>query len=142
MTAFALHLPEQRSLSRWTLAGLAILFAHVAIVAAIALWYARQPVDPNIIPAIAVTLAPVEASSPEMQNQDIAVGPTMQQAEEVPKEVPKDEKPVEKLDVPPPPPQPQAEVTLPREEPKPVETPKPEVQPPAPETRAPPKTER
>jgi protein TonB len=111
-------------------------------VAAVALWYARAPVEPNIIPAIAVSLAPVEASSPEMQNQDIAVGPTMQQAEEVPKEVPKDEKPVEKLDVPPPPPQPQAEVTLPREEPKPVETPKPEVQPPAPETRAPPKTER
>ena len=140
MTAFALHLPEERSLSRWTLAALAILFAHVAIVAAIALWYARQPVEPNIIPAIAVTLAPVEASSPEMQNQDIAVGPTMQQAEEVPKEVLKEEKPVEKLELPPPP-QPQAEVTLPREEPKQVEKPKPEVQPPAPETRAPPKTE-
>jgi protein TonB len=140
MTAFALHLPEQRSLSRWTLAGLAILFAHVAIVAAIALWYARQPVDPNIIPAIAVTLAPVEASSPEMQNQDIAVGPTMQQAEEVPKEVLKEEKPVEKVEQLPP--QPQAEVTLPREEPKQVEKPKPEAQPPAPETRAPPKTER
>jgi periplasmic protein TonB len=140
MTAFALHLPEQRSLSRWTLAGLAILFAHVAIVAAIALWYARQPVEPNIIPAIAVTLAPVEASSPEMQNQDIAVGPTMQQAEEAPKEVLKEEKPVEKMEQLPP--QPQAEVTLPREEPKQVEKPKPEAQPPAPETRAPPKTER
>ena len=140
MTAFALHLPEERSLSRWTLAGLAILFAHVGLVAAVALWYAREPVEPNIIPAIAVTLAPVEASSPEMQNQDIAVGPTMQQAEEVPKEVLEEDKPVEKLELPPS--QPQAEVTLPREEPKQVEKPKQEVQPPAPETRAPPKSER
>jgi len=140
MTAFALHLPQRRGLSRWSLAALAMLSAHAALVAAIVLWYARQPVEPNIIPAIAVTLAPVEASSPEMQNQDIAVGPTMQQAEEVPKEVLKEEKPVEKLEQLPP--QPQAEVTLPREEPKPVEKPKPEAQPPAPETRAPPKTER
>jgi protein TonB len=141
MTAFALHLPEERSLSRWVLAALAILLAHAAIAAAIALWYAREPVEPNIIPAIAVTLAPAEASSPELQNQDIAIGPTMQQAEEVPKEVPKEEKPVEKLDLPPSP-SAQAEVTLPREEPKPIEKPKPEVQPPAPETRALPKTER
>src|SRR5262249_39002221 len=135
MTAFALHLPEERSLSRWTLAALAILFAHVAVVATIALWHARHPIEPNIIPAISVSLAPVDASSPEMQNQDIAVGPTMQQAEEVPKAVLKEEKPVEKVE--PPSPQPQAEVTLPREEPKQVEKPKPEVQPPAPETRAP-----
>ena len=140
MNALALHLPEERSLSRWMLAGLAILLAHAAIVAAVVLWYARQPVQPNIIPAIAVSLAPVKASSPEIQNQDIAIGPAMQQAEEVPKEQPKEEKPTEKLQEPPPP-QPQAEVTLPREEPKQVEKPKAAVQPPAPETRAPPKTE-
>jgi len=139
MTAFALHLPEERSLSRWTLAGLLILLAHAALVAAIALWYARERSEPNIIPAIAVTLAPVEASSPETQNQDIAVGPTMQQAEEVPKEVLKEENPIEKLELAP---QPQAEVTLPREEPKQEDKPKAEVQPPAPETRAPPKAER
>jgi periplasmic protein TonB len=139
MTALALHLPEERSLSRWTVAALAILFAHVAVVATIALWNARHPLEPNIIPAISVSLAPVDASSPEIQNQDIAVGPTMQQAEEVPKEQPKEEKPVEKSE--PLPPQPQAEVTLPREEPKEIEK-KAEVQPPAPETRAPPKTER
>jgi protein TonB len=41
----------------------------------------------------------------------------------------------------PPPPQRQAEVTLPQETPKQVEQPRPEPQPPAPETRAPPKTE-
>jgi len=140
MNARALHLPEDRGLSRWTLAALSILMAHAAIVAAIALWYSRRPVEPNIIPAISVTLAPVDASSPEIQNQDIAVGPTMQQAEETPKEQPKQEQPIEKVEQPPPP-QAQAEVTLPPETPKQVEEPKPQVQPPAPETRAPPKTE-
>ncbi|MGZ3296067.1 MAG: TonB family protein [Xanthobacteraceae bacterium] len=141
MNAFALHLPERHGLSRWTLAGVTILIAHAAIVAGVALWYARRPVEPNILPAIAVTLAPVEASSPQIQDQDIAVGPTMQQAEAAPKEPPKvEEKPVEQVVQPPSPPQ-QAEVTLPQVEPKEVEKPKPEKQPPAPETRAPPKTE-
>ena len=124
MNAFALHLPEGRGLSRWTLAGVTILIAHAAIVAAVVLWYARRPVEPNILPAIAVTLAPVESSSPEIQDQDIAVGPTMQQAEAAPKEPPKvEETPMEAQ--PPAPPQ-QAEVTLPQVEPKQLEKPKPE----------------
>ena len=139
MNAFALHLPERRGLSRWTLAGVTILLAHAAIVAAVALWYARRPVEPSILPAIAVTLAPVESSSPEVQDQDIAVGPAMQQAEAAPKEPPKEEKPVEQMVQPPPPPQ-EAEVTLPKDEPKQLEKPT-ESAPPAPETRAPPKTE-
>jgi protein TonB len=142
MNAFALHLPERRGLSRWTLAAITILVAHAAIVAAVALWYARRPVEPTILPAIAVTLAPVESSSPEVQDQDIAVGPTMQQAEATPPEPPKvEEKPVERVEQPPSPPQ-QAEVTLPQVEPKEVEKPKPVPQPPAPETRAPPKNDR
>ena len=142
MNAFALHLPERRGLSRWTLAGVTIVMAHAAIVAAVALWYARSPVEPTILPAIAVTLAPVESSSPEVQDQDIAVGPTMQQAEAMPPEPPKvEEKPVERVEQPPSPPQ-QAEVTLPQVEPKEVEKPKPVPQPPAPETRAPPKNDR
>jgi protein TonB len=142
MNAFALHLPEARGLSRWTLAGVTILMAHAAIVAVVVLWYARRPVEPNMLPAIAVTLAPVESSSPEIQDQDIAVGPTMQQAEAAPKEPPKiEEKPVEQVVQPPSPPQ-QAEITLPEVEPKPVEKPKPEERPPAPETRAPQKTEQ
>src|SRR6185312_3381166 len=103
MNSHTLHLPDNRGLSRWMLAALAILFAHAAIVAAVALWYARAPKTPDIVPAIAVTLAPVESSSPEIQNQDIAVGPTMQQAEDAPKEVPKEEEPVEKVEEPPPP---------------------------------------
>ena len=142
MNAFALYLLERRGLSRWTLAGMTIVMAHAAIVAAVALWYARKPVEPTILPAIAVTLAPVESSSPEVQDQDIAVGPTMQQAEATPPEPPKvEEKPVERVEQPPSPPQ-QADVTLPQVEPKEVEKPKPVPQPPAPETRAPPKNER
>ncbi len=141
MNAFALHLPERRGISRWTLAGVTIVLAHAAIVAAVALWYARRPVEPNILPAIAVTLAPVESSSPEIQDQDIAVGPTMQQADAAPPEPPKVEEKQEEPVVQPPPPQQQADVTLPKAE-KEVEEPKPVPEPPAPETRAPPKSDR
>jgi periplasmic protein TonB len=137
--AFALHLPERRGLSRWTLAAVTILIAHAAIVAAVVVWYARRPVEPTILPAIAVTLAPAESSSPQIQDQDIAVGPTMQQAEAAPQEPPKEEKPVEQVMQPPSPPQ-EAEVTLPKDEPKQEEKPT-ESSPPAPETRAPPKTD-
>jgi len=138
MNAHALHLPDNRGVSRWTLAALAILLAHAAIVAAVAVGYSRRPVEPNIIPAISVTLPPVQASSPKIENQDIAVGPAIQQAEET--QQPTQEQPVEKVEQAPPP-QAQAEVTLPQETPKQSEEPKPQVQPPAPETRAPPKTE-
>lgn len=138
MSTLALHLPEKHGIPRWVFAALTILLAHIAIVATIALWYGRRPVEPAIMPAIAVTLEPVEASSPEIPDQDIAVGPPMQQAEQAPREPPKEEKPVEKVEQPPSPPQ-QAEITLPRVEPKEIE--KPVVQPPAPETLAPPKSE-
>src|SRR3954470_15096468 len=126
MSAHALHLPEHRGIARWMVAALAILIAHAAIVAAVALWYARQPVrEPNILPAIAVSLAPAEASSPEVQSEDVAVGPTMQQADEAPKEPSKvEDKPTEEVMQPPPPQR--AEITLPEVEQK-VEQPKPEV---------------
>lgn len=141
MTALAIHLPQRQGISRWVLAALAVLLVHTALVASIFLWQARQPVEPPIVPAVAVSLLPVEASSPEVQNQDIAVGPAMQEAEEARKQPPKEEESMEKLE-PPPLQQPQAEVTLPQVQEKDIEPPKPEVQPPAPETRAPPKTEK
>jgi periplasmic protein TonB len=151
MTAFALHLPERPGVARWIAAAAVIVAAHACIAAAL-LWRPRVPATPDIPPAIVVTLAPVQSSSPEVQDQDIAVGPTMQQAEAAPPEPPKpQDKPQDKLqhkpeDKPveqPPPPSPpqQAEIALPKAEPKDVEKPKP-VQPPAPETRAPPKNER
>jgi periplasmic protein TonB len=141
MNAHTLHLPEDRGFARWTVAAVVILIAHAAIVAAIALWYARaQPAEPNILPAITVSLVPVQASAPQVQTEDVAVGPAMQQADEAPKEPPKvEEKPAEEVMQPTPPQQ--AELTLPEVEQK-VEQPKPEVMPPAPETRAPPKNEQ
>ena len=140
MTALALHLPQRRELSRWAFAALTIVLAHALLVASIVLWYARRPVEPPVIlPAIAVSLLPVEASSPEIQNQDIAVGPAMQEAEEARKQPPEEEKPTEKLEKQPLPPQ-EDEIALPQVQEKEIE-PKPVVQPPAPETRAPPKTE-
>ena len=142
MNAFALHLPDKPGIPRWTLAACIVVAAHVAILASIALWYARRPAPPTIIPAIAVSLAPMEASSPEVQTQDLAVGPAMQQAEEAPRQPPKPEEQKIEQEVPPPPPQQQADVTLPKSEPKRVEEPKPEAPPPAPETRAPPNSER
>jgi protein TonB len=72
-----------------------------------------------------------------MQDQDIAVGPTMQQAEATPKEERKvEEKPPDEM-VQPPPPQ-QADVTLPQQEQK-IDKPEPQPVTPAPETRALPK---
>jgi protein TonB len=140
MTTLALHLPQRRALSRWAIAASTIVLAHALLVASMVLWHARRPVEPPVVlPAIAVSLLPVEASSPEIQNQDIAVGPAMQEAEEAPKK--DEEKPTEKLEQQPLPPQ-QDEIALPRVEQKQIETTKPVVQPPAPETRAPPKTER
>jgi periplasmic protein TonB len=140
MTALALHLPQQSGLSRWAAAGTTIVVAHAVIVAAIVMWHARRPVESNIVPAVAVSLLPVEASSPEIQNQDIAVGPTMQEAEETQKEPEKAEEPIEKSEQRPTAPQ-EADVALPQVQEKQIEEPKPIVQPPAPETRAPPKTE-
>ncbi len=139
MTALALHLPQRQGLPRWLLAALLVLFAHAALVASVAFWYARRPVQPNLLPAIAVSLVPVEASFPEIQNQDLAVGPAMQEAEEARKQT-EEEKQTEKMEQPPLQ-QPKAEVTLPKEQEKEIEPPKPVIQPPAPETRAPPKTE-
>jgi protein TonB len=141
MTALALHLPEQRGLSRWAFAALAMLLAHMALVAAVALWYAHRSAESELTPAFAVSLVPVEAVSPESQEEEIPVGPAMQEAEEMQKQPPQEEKPVDEQEPPPLPPQ-QAEIALPKLQDKDVELPKPVLQPPAPETRAPAKTER
>src|SRR5262249_9624081 len=98
MNAHALHLPEDRGVARWLFAAVAILVAHAAVVALVVLWHARTPAEPKMIPAITITLAPVEGSSPEVQTEDVAVGPAMQQADEAPKEPPKvEEKPAEQV---------------------------------------------
>jgi protein TonB len=139
MNAHALHLPEERGLARWLLAAVAILIVHGAIIAAI-LWHGRKAAEPALLPAIAVTLAPMQSSAPDIQHEDTAVGPAMQQADETPRQPPKaEERPAEQVMQPTPPQQ--AEVALPTVEQK-VEQPKPATMPPAPETRAPPRNER
>jgi len=142
MTAFALHLPERQGVTRWVIAAAAILALHAAIVVLAVIWAARRPASvPSIPPAIVVTLAPTANSAPQIQDQDLAVGPTMQQTEAAPPEPPKiEDEPVERVEQPPSPPQ-RADIMLPQAEPKPVERPKPAFRPPAPETRAPQKND-
>jgi periplasmic protein TonB len=142
MNPLALHLPGRRGFARWTLAAVAIVAAHAVIIGGIVAWYTRTPPDQNLIPAIRISLEQAPGSSPEVQDQDIAVGPTMQQQDETPPAPPKveEQKPIEQV-IPPPPPQ-QAEVTLPKPETKQIEKPRPPPRPPVPETRAPPKSER
>jgi protein TonB len=141
MNAFALHLPQQRPWMRWISAAAVIVMIHATVVALAVVDFSRVQNAPEIVPAIAVSLAPVQASSPSQQDQDVAVGPAMQQTDAVPQEQPKvEEKPVEQaLKAPP---LPDAEVALPREEPKAVEKPQETPQPPVPETMAPPKTDQ
>jgi len=142
VTAFALHLPEQRHPARWLLAAAVILAVHAAIVVAL-LWRPRTPPAPNLLPAIAVSLAPVQSAAPEIHEQeDLPAGPEMQQADASPPDPPKQEEQKLEQHVPPPPAAENPDAVLPRQEPKPVEKPKEEVRPPAPETRARPKNER
>jgi protein TonB len=141
MSHFALHLPQQRPWMRWIIAAAVILAVHAAAIALAVMDFTRAPNAPVIIPAIAVSLAPVQASSPSQQDQDVAVGPAMQQTDAVPQEQPKEEEKPEEQAMKAPL-LPDAETALPREEPKPVEKPQETPQPPVPETMAPPKTDQ
>lgn len=139
MSALALHSFSRTSgLIRWCAAALVILLLHGAVGLALLRWFTRAPTEPNgIISAIAVSLAPATGGVSTPQD-DLPVGPPMEQAEQAPPEPDKTEQqPIEQ----PPPPQ-QAEVTLPKPEPKVQERKKTiERRPPAPETRAPAKSE-
>jgi protein TonB len=140
-TAFALHLPEQRKPGRWLLAAAVILAVHAAIAFAL-LWHRSAAPAPELVPAIAVSLAPVQSAAPEVHEQeDLPAGPEMQQADAPPPDPPKQEEQKVEQQVPPPPPAENPDAALQTDEPKPIETPKEEVQPPAPETTAPPKNE-
>jgi protein TonB len=126
MNALALHVPEPRGLARWAGAALAVALAHVAVIAAIAICYLRSPPTPTILPAIAITFAPVDTTT-QAAEDDKAIGMPQEQIDAPPPEPPKAEQPVDPIDkLIPPPPQP-AEVTLPKpieqaeQEEKPVE---------------------
>ncbi|WP_316190280.1 energy transducer TonB [Bradyrhizobium sp. SZCCHNS2096] len=143
MTSFALHLPEQRKPARWLLAAIVIAAAHALLIAGAILWTRRTSPEPTILPAIAVTLAPVQSAAPQVQDQeDLPVGPEMQQADAAPPEPPKVEAQKPDDQMAPPPPAENAEAALPKPEPKQVEEMQAAAQPPAPETTAPPKNDR
>jgi len=121
MSALSLHLPEQRGIARWSLSAIAIAAAHAAIATALVLWYTREPREPNVIDAIAVTYAPPTSAAAPAPKQDLAVGKPQEQQEEVLPEPPRveqqPEQKVEKIELPPPPVP--AEVVLPKPTPKP-----------------------
>src|SRR3954467_2614049 len=100
MTAFAIHLPQRREISRWTFAALAVVLAHAALFASFILWQTHQPAESPIVPAVEVSLLPLEPRSAEIQTQDVAVGPETQEAEVTRKVPPKEETQIEKLEPP------------------------------------------
>jgi periplasmic protein TonB len=114
VSALSLHLPEQRGIARWGISAVAIVAAHAAIIAAIVLWYARTPPQPNVIDAIAITFAPPTSIASPAPNQDLPIGTPQERQEEVlepPKVEPQPEQQVEKVEPPPPA---TAEVDLPK----------------------------
>lgn len=140
MTDFALYLPEQRGPARLLFAAAVILAVHAAIVIAL-IWHPRPHPEHPLAPAIAVSLAPapVQSAAPEVHEQeDLPVGPDAQQGAMAP---PKQEEQKVEQQAPPPPPAENADATLAKNEPKPIEQPTPQVQPGASETTAPPKNE-
>ncbi|MFG3756501.1 hypothetical protein ACGE32_29660, partial [Klebsiella pneumoniae] len=81
MTAFALDTSSpRRELLRWAPAALVVVAAHAGAFAAIVGWQASQPSPGATIPAVLIDMAPVSAA-PQPQEQDLAPGPTMQQAD-------------------------------------------------------------
>ena len=150
MTVLALHHhPDEGETRRYGAAAIAIVLAHLAVIALALNWYQRAEPQGVSLPAIMVDLAPAPAA-PQVQTQDIAPGPEMQAAEAPPPEPPKPEVIEE---VPPTPPQPEPVVAAPpKVEPKPqAEPPKPQPvkeakqptkKPPAPRTSAPQKADR
>jgi periplasmic protein TonB len=121
MSAHALHFPERSQLLRWAAAGLAIVLAHAAAVAALVLWSKRTPPVQPIIPAIMVSFEPAAPVSPIENDQPVAKQETPQidPTPEPPKEEARVEPPPPE-EVAPPPPRP-TEIALPKPEPKPVE---------------------
>lgn len=82
VNAYALHhTPERSGAARWSLSALAIVAFHATLIAAGMAWYAHAPPPGVNVPAIMVDLAPA-SSAPEPQQQDIAPGPEMQQADD------------------------------------------------------------
>ena len=169
MSPFTLHSVTERSaIPRWAAAAAVIVAVHAGLIAAGLAFYAETAAPGVTMPAIMVDMSPV-SSAPDAQQQDIAPGPEMEQAE-APTEEPEPVKqaaveeqipataPVEKPEVEappeeaaraePPPPEPPKVIPEPPkpEKPKPVKEVQkkkpPTKKPPAPRTTAAPSAER
>jgi protein TonB len=119
MSLLALHhRSEERELRRYGAAAIAIVLAHLAVIAGALLWYERaEPPAGVTMQPILVDLAPAPAA-PQIETEDLAPGPAAQEAEAPPVEPPKNEVVEEQL----PPTPPQAEPVVaapPKAEPKP-----------------------
>ncbi|RJF77906.1 energy transducer TonB family protein [Rhodopseudomonas palustris] len=80
--AYALHdAPGHSRASQWLASAIAIVAAHLALIAAALAWYQQAPPPGVEMPTILVDLSPAPAA-PAVQPQDLAPGPTMQQAPE------------------------------------------------------------
>lgn len=143
-----------RDTRRWLVASIIIVALHAGLFTVIAFWQENRTSPGAMSPLILIDLAPISAS-PEKQQEDIAPGPVMQQADP-PAETPEQQKPVEET-IAPTPPQQNPVVALPPEQTDkpPLEPAKPVVpvhpreivkkpttKPPEPKTTAAPKAER
>lgn len=164
--AFALYEPlGEHEGARWGVSAAVIVALHVAAALLATSWLKSQPEQGVSLPAIMIDMAPV-TSAPQPTQDDLAPGPTMQEADASPPE-PVQQQAVEET-IAPTPPQEQPDVVAPperkleptpaRPEPAktvPVETPpamkpkvvrreakKPSEATPAPRTSAPPRAER
>lgn len=79
--AYALHdEPGRGRASQWLASAIAIVAAHLLLIAAALAWYQQAPPPGVEMPAIMVDLSPAPAA-PALQPQDLAPGPQMQQAQ-------------------------------------------------------------
>ena len=122
MSVLALHhRPDETEVRRYGAAAVAIVLAHVAVIAALLVWYEREGATGLTMQPIMVELAPAPAA-PRIQAEDGPPGPQVQEAEALPVEPPKQQVVEEQLQ--PTPPQPEPVVAaLPKVEPKPEPTP-------------------
>jgi protein TonB len=81
MNTRALHAPGDRVAGLlWTAAAVVVVAAHLGLIAAAMRWYRHEEPAGSATPAIMVDMAPVSAA-PDVQPQDDAPGPAMQQAD-------------------------------------------------------------
>jgi protein TonB len=149
---------DGREWARWSLAAAIVLAGHAGLIASYFLLHSPQPQGAPAAPAIIIDLAPVAVAPPSPV--DVAPGPEMVESQQVPEPQVVEPPPPEVVELPPTPPVTETPlVALPepkpperkpepkpvetkRPEPKPVERPRVERKPPAPQTTAPPRSER